>query len=544
MPTVIHYIILGFLFLLFGWCCRCEWKRAKKARLAWRLLALALILAGFVLLLFPPQRTVSAGGGAQAVLITEGADKDTLAKALQALPANTKSYSFWQYQYDNPPSIDTLHVFGYGLPVESWRSLKAPVLKWQPPALPAGIRYADWKRLLRLGDRLAVYGRYYNDLDEPVQVKLRWQGLTLDSLVVAANSDTLFQLHAGTYYAGEHMYRLEATAKNRQLAGEPVPVRVLAAEKIRILLLSDAPDFETSFLVKWLAAEGYPMAVSNRISSGQYSRSFVNREAFPMDRIGAAQLEKFDLLITDPLSFAARGAAFTQAVRKQVEQGSLGLLFQADSSLGAPSWYNKGIRLSLPVSKQGFRYRTISAYEGARLLQKDSSGARAVLLRAGQGYIVFNTRLNSLAWQLEGKTREYQQFWKQLLEAGAPELDLPAQQTTTAYPVAGELVTTITRSDSIKTGAFPGLEKKSAWLSTAGWQPGGWYLFNPGEWKTVRSMQTIERSRDFLRERKSQETEKKAATATSPNHQPLPRLWFLLLVFVPAIFLWVEKKLD
>lgn len=545
MPVITPYIILLLLCPLFGWFSWYEWKRPKKKRRMARLAALWLIFAGFMTLLFPPQvREVKPRGG-QGVLITDGADKKILREFFDSLPAGTPAYSYWQYRYEQPRNIDTLHVFGYGLPADDWRSLAAPVIRWHAPASPAGITYADWERQLRLGDRLQLYGHYHNNRNKPVMLKLVWQGIVQDSMAVPAGADTGFHVSAGTYYAGAHSYYLEAVSEDSLLAREPVPVQVLPAEKLRILLLADAPGFETSFLVNWLAKEGYPLAVRYQLSRLQFSQSFMNMEPFPLGQPGRTQLDKFDLLITDPLSFAAAGAAFQRTVKEQVEQGGLGILFQADSSLGAPSWHNRGIRLSLPVSAQGGRYRTITGFDGARVLQQDSSGVRAVLQRAGRGYIVFNTKLNSYGWQLEGNTRDYQRFWKQLLEAGARNAGEPLTAPAEPFPVAGEQVAIVHRPDTgtVVNTTFPWVQITAAWLSSPGWQPGGWYLFNPGEWKTARAVQTMEQSRVFLAQQTATGVNR-LAPADMQDHRFLHRAWWLLLFFLPAIFLWMEKKLD
>ncbi len=533
MPGTIHYIMLVILIPLFAWLCWREWKRTKKKRLLGRLLATLLIFISFILLLFPPQQKAGKNGTSrQAIIVTEGTDKDSLAHLLQSLPENSKAYTHWQYQYEQPAAIDTLHIIGYGLPLEDWRSLRTTNIQWHEPAVPAGIQAVDWKRLLRLGDVLTVFGHYRNHLNQPVILKLTWEALVQDSLLIPPNTDTVFQLQAGTYYAGTNLYQVETQTDHTTTSIEPIPVYVMPAEKLRILLLANAPGFETNFLVNWLAKEGYPLAVSNQISQAKWSKSFINMEPIPLEQIGVAQLEKFDLLIMDPLSFSTRNAGFQAAVKKQVEQGALGVLFQTDSSVGNPSWYNRRIRLSPPVSKQGLRFRTISNHAGARPLLTDSTGTRSALLRAGRGYIVFNTRLNSFSWQLEGKTPEYQRFWKQLLEAAAPPIAVPDTQALAYFPVAGESTRFAQPADS------------AAWLSTAGWQKGGWYVFNPNDWKTARAMQTIEQSRDYVQQRRGLKSDERPTGAAIQVTEPIQPWLILLLFFLPAIFLWVEKKLD
>lgn len=517
------------LLPLFGWLFYKEWTRPNTKRRVARLLANSAIAAAILLLLFPPKQNATASR--QALLLTEGADSDSIKALLGQLPDNSPVYSWLQWQYENPQDIDTLHVFGYGLSLADWKSAPLPTLQWHEPGTNGGIAYVDWTTTIRLGDPVHVQGQYRNKGDQPQQITLTWQGQRLDSLNIAANADTVFQLKGSSFHEGATIY---------QLNGEPVPVIVLPADKLKILVVTAAPSFENNFLVNWLAAAGYPIAVSSQVSKAQYASNFLNRDPIPLQQIGKKQLDAFDLVITDPEALKARGAAFQQALQQQVTQKGLGLLLQTDSTAGAPAWYNRNLRLSLPVSRQGQRFRTIEPAGALRPLWREPEGIRAAVQRHGQGFIVYNSLTSSFSWQLEGRKADYQRFWKTLLEAVSPE---QAQQQLTPndrFPLTYTAVT-LQKNDSTGTGKglLPWLSTATTWPSASGWQPGNWYVFNPDQWKSVRSRQTIGQTQDFIRQQQSRVTH-----APATQQIPLHKGWPLLLFFGGSIFLWVEKKLD
>ena len=232
-------------------------------------------------MLYRPALPAAKKTGAKkvALLITEGAEKDSVRAFLKNYPGPVNSYSVLQYGYEKPAGIDELHVFGNGLLMSEWEQLPLSEIIFHPTSLPGGFTAINWSRKIKFGDRLIVQGSYNNTLKEPVTLLLLSHGSTLDSLVIPAGKQMDLELSGLPKNEGRNIFELFLLQKKDTIRKEILPVEVQPVEKPALLVLSSSPGFEQKFLVNWLAENQYPVAVRNRISKDKYSTAFMNLES-------------------------------------------------------------------------------------------------------------------------------------------------------------------------------------------------------------------------------------------------------------------------
>lgn len=548
MPVYLSYIAAALLLLFAGWLFWKEWIRPNKNRLGLRLLANFLAVIALLVLIFPIPITSTVPGsatGRHAVLLTEGTVREHLSTLLKKIPADSKIYSFAQYKYEQPEGIDTLHVLGYGLPIEDWEQLKGPVMEYHPAELSQGIVAVDWTRSLRLGKRFRVQGRFNNKSSAECRLGLFWQGLQQDSLVLPPGKESLFELSAPSFHDGNSLYELQYSLEGSKRT-ESLPVAVSPLGKLKLLVLSANPGFELNFLSSWLAAEGYSLAIRTKLSRDQSSKSFLNMEPIPLESVGKTQLEQFDLVITDEASLSM--GTLAAVLQQQMQQSGLGLVINTDTTLKSGTWYGKNFRLGSPVRRGTENIRPLLVREGGRSLLAEKEGTRVGITRLGAGSLVINTVYNSYVKKLQGNGKEYARFWTEILSAAASTEDQGSSQPLFPFPHPFEATQVLERADSVtdtesRSVLFPWMTLKSSWPEVPGWQEGDWYLFNPGDWKELRYAHKLTSSNAFI-----QQYINPAATGLKTGLKSEDKRlhigWPLLLFFLSAIFLWVEKKLD
>jgi hypothetical protein len=360
----------------------------------------------------------------------------------------------------------------------------------------------------------------------------------MGEVVDSVKAGTDFSLGVVPASLGRAVYSLIAVVGKDTVEREEVPVEVKTEATLKILLLAASPDFENSFLMKWLGEGGHSVASRTMVSRGKAQETFVNRESSVLTPLTASMLGGFDVVIADAAALPARGTAEWGVLHRQVEEKGLGLILSVDSS-GLDSMV---------------RRRT------SRVLVRDSAKRAVVgVMMEGAGKIVFSGDNTSYSKLLAGEKSAYAAYWSGLLKQVArrgdwldgwswePGLARVGEevglrlQTGTAMPQGMLGSTTVYMAQDRGLGFF---WRGKYWPEKAGWQmvcrPGGdtaWgYVWPKGAWKGVeemRQMGPVAASRSGVE-----------SGRMGKERVELPKGWFAGLFLLGAVFLWVERKMG
>jgi len=424
-----------------------------------------------------------------------------------------------------------------GLPVYYWGDKDAKL----PPATgalsvsaPSGVVAVDWRRNLERGDSLVVQGRWVGGTGKLLLMGL---GSVLDSAKVRDSGN--FSLGVVPAQVGRAVYRLAVVEGKDTVEWEDVPVEVRMGGPLRVLLLAAAPDFENSFLMKWLSGGGHAVASRTLVSRGKTQEAFVNREPVGLAALTPGLLAGFDLVIADVAALPTPGSAERAVLQRQMEEKGLGLLVKVDSA---------GLDSMVRVMKGRV----------SRVLERDSNGRVVLgsfLNRAGK--VVFTALNMSYSRLLAGDRVRYSAYWAKLLRAAArpveakdewsfsPDLSRVREEVSVRLQTAASFPQGMVGGDGEKDAAvylaqaagLPFEWRGRYWPGKEGWhwvsRPGGdtawWYVWPEGAWKKIERAPRLEEKKNLVVARERME---------------FPRAWFWGLFLLGTVFLWVERKMG
>lgn len=389
-----NYIVLGLCLALLAFLLWKEWRQppagSLRGRLAGRVVATVVAVTALACMALPLtyERARPVDWTGERVLLTEGYDVDSVREFLRGHPGmgvDTAGdgggvagggMAAGRELQGGGAVAGRWHVFGYGLTGEEWKMLRPAMLDWHPPGALTGIVSVDWPRKLNRGEQLLVQGRWAGGGS---RLLLMGMGSVLDSVRVGAagsgdSANRDFSLGAVPAQAGRAVYRLVALAGKDTIEREALPVEVIAGEPLKILLLASSPDFENSFLLNWLAADGHQVASRTIVSRGKVQESFVNREKLTLTPLTPALLDGFDLVIADASALPGRRTAEWAVLRREVEEKGLGLLVKVDSAGPGGVGIGGEGQVEVDPARDSLAGREIRDRPGLRALVRDSLG--------------------------------------------------------------------------------------------------------------------------------------------------------------------------
>jgi len=592
-----HYIVIGLSLVLLIFLVGKELARVNRARLLLRIAAVVLTVAALACLALPlyynrkPAVPPAAGEG---VLLTEGADPDSVRQFLQTAPAGTGTWS--RGGVGAVAQFSKLHVFGYGLKREEWKNMQGlPLLVFHPPLVKTGLLAVGWNGQMRPGNKLRIQGQIVHDGDNTVMLQLVGVGSLLDSMVIKQGGAN-FELHVVPPQSGRAVYHLLILSGSDTLEKESLPVEVLPAQNLKILFLAASPDFENRFLESFLASKGHGLAVRTAISKGRSDEAWLNMPRTSLDHLSAALLDKFDVVIADAAELQAIGPGETYILRRQVAEKGLGLIIKADSS-GAAAFYKDLFPMAGAKDSAGHPY--IKDRSGTQPLLRDSL-SRTLVSKGlyGSGKLVFTTLTSTYSRMLAGDQKEYAAFWSSVL--GTVSRDETAMSSWRFFPDrpgVDDPVRVLLQANEpgLSQGQMdesilyfnqhpilPFYREGRYWPERAGWQlargPQGdstwWYAWGAGDWKNLRREERRRETLQFIRE---QGTRRKMGTAGGKGEAAegktgagggkvegvgrtgemtmkesrgggaeralIAKGWFYIIFLICWVFLWVERKI-
>ncbi|UEG54416.1 hypothetical protein LLH06_05480 [Mucilaginibacter daejeonensis] len=588
--TIIVIVICIVAGILFTWQ---EVTRADRSRLAWRIIAVWVLVASLACIILPIYYTGSAYTPADhpAILLTTGFDKDSIPAGSRVFTTDRdiqKSHPkaiWWSSTAQASkadPAIAEIKVLGYGLDQYQLSQLGNVRVRYNAPPAPAGFTSASWPDQVRSGEPLELQGTYHNTQSKAVKLFLKSAGTGLDSVNVAPNQTLPFKLSTIPKGSGALVYHLLALSGSDTLSNDDVPFRIEPSRPLKVLMLNASPNFETRFLKDWLGKNGYAVASRALISKNKFSQEFVNVDKMDLQRLQGNVLQKFDVVIGDLSALKAFTPAEGSALRQQVTQKGLGVIIRADSSESAPSWLQTAFLVTSPSSKaelsvalslQGKTARTsklsitpsfITSRSNTQTLVTDAQKhTLSATTLAGAGKLVFTTLDHTYNWVLAGNERDHSALWSLLISKAVKNNNYTSRwNVNSPLTSVNDKAELTLRSSTPPTGIMingvkvsplqdPSLpfEWRTTYIpSNPGWQTvqwgndqhSEWYVHPKDQWKSLKDQHRSKQTLLFASKSLKNTVVTKQIQQTTKMR--VPEAWFYLIFLASCTFLWVERK--
>lgn len=573
-----------------------EYRRPNRRLLGLRLLASVLAVCSLAGMALPLsfKTTKPAGAGGPLIVLTEGATPDSVEKFLAN--RNLRIYTtdtgllkrFRHLRPELVPGTDHLaarhpgrawEIFGYGLDAYELKALSGTSYRFHPPQDPDGITSVYWPAQLDAGTALTVQGFYRNGGPRPVKLVLRAFGNSLDSAMIAAGGSA-FELTAMPKPMGKAVFSLVSISGTDTISADPVPVTIETPEPLRVLMLSEAPDFEYRFLKDWLAENGYGVTVRTRITGDKFDVRFTGPGPSEMERITPAALAGYDLVLAGHRELAALRRDELGALESAVERG-MGLVVRTDTAM-EKTFYARHFPVR-PVSRPeqaplfrlaGERKTEFRLDDPAVLQIRPAGGTRPHLTDTknhivvssrlfGRGYVLVSALQPTYPLVLQGRTAAYGALWSSILSSAAarkteplqrispllPRSGEPAELETSASPerlprisVSGTLLVpeqSMNLYDRWKTVYWP---EEPGWvpIQTEGAPPASFYVYPDNAWRTVRLTGRLNETRRHASPETGGPVHREEVRM---SEQPVPKTWLFAIFLISCGFLWHATKI-
>lgn len=585
------WVIIACLILLCC-CVYLEIKRPNKHWLAGRIFGNILLFTSLALMIIP---IFYQGKELQIkntlTLITNGANLDSLSKSKgdkyytdtslhQALKGKATYLPDLAYYLAKTPAINSLQVYGYGLPEQDLKKLDSIPLNFHPAPTPSGLIACNWNGNLKQEEVLRIQGSYQNNSAKAVLLKLAGFGTTLDSINIPANARQDFSLKHRIKQNGKAVLQLVGLAGKDTLTKELLPIQSSPKTPIKTFILTSFPSFEYKFLKNWLYGKQYPIAFRSRISKDKFSTDFLNRDSLSLAHITSSQLQKEDVLMIDQSEFDNISSTERQILMQTVGKG-LGLIVWVDD-LNVNGTLQKNIKqienlkddkvLQLSITEQQQHLSDLSTnlkwylstQKGQQTIINSRQGQTIALQELyGSGKIVYTTLQNSHQWLLNGHQEDYANYWTALINAVArkqnkaislkanhpfplinEKLRLNITLEDTNAPIVNYENERLTANQNL---LFPNDWEVQVWPEKPGWQTininkvdKDFYVFEKRSWKSIKLTQTLQKNLDYSIKTNTEVI--KTLKNEIISKKEISKWWFLIILILSASFLWFEKK--
>lgn len=419
--------------------------RARRDAPPWRRgLAVAgqAALAGLLwLVLVPPPQAGRAGA---LVVLTEGADVDTVAMAphdvrvsLPGAPPHDDAEPVPDLgtALRRHPAAAPVRVVGAGLPARDRDAAYGHPLEFLPAPLPGTLVALALPEAPTRGRRFDLHGTVAGHAGGSVEL-LDPAGMRLDR---ARLDDTgRFRLSGVAGPAGTADYRLQWRRSDAAEAeGLSLPLQIDAGAPLRVLVVSGGASPELKFLRRWALDAGLALASQIRLGGGMV----LGDDRAPLT---AARLSELDLLVIDERAWRTLGAGGQATVREAVQAG-LGLLLRlsadpteserraladwgfsvapadlprgvrlpgtAEADAGTPGIDDAGVRATDTAPLLSRRPLQLSAADGHPLLTGDQGEVLALWRAEGRGRVALWTLSDSFRLALAGRGVAHASLW-------------------------------------------------------------------------------------------------------------------------------------
>ena len=578
-------------------------RRQDRRRLKLRVLATAVSVLALLLLVLQPQWRTELKI-TEAILVTPGTDASQFRNFLNSNIRVSRVFSLDKnadfreaiavpdlaFIIRNYPEIRMMHILGHGLHDYEWQEAKGVAVQFHRSLPEAGIQNIWWKRLVHLGEQVHVQGKLTRG---DGRLMLMGPAGEVDSTQINDQENFSFNFQFTPPDTGLFLYNLIFKTKDGHLVfDEQIDLLTVPISNMKILILENAPRFETKYLKNWLAEQKHSVVIRTKISRGRFRFEFLNHSKMPLNRLTSNLLKDFDLIIIDGKSLQSLTNAERNLIKSGITDDGLGALIVADEIVlngGDNTFSDRSFFLNFSFEKfPDLEYRTVKLtmanFDGITIeataepfaikedvglkpVIKDNTGQiLAGVSHRSKGLIGTSLIRNSYKWVLAGESQYHAVYWSRIINELAKEdsselwqirpgpvfVDQPIDLqlvTSSTYP-AGMMktesgVTDIIylQQDRINPRQWSGIywPKHEGWyrVSTQRGNPLWFYAQKPDQWKSWQQNQKISATEQFAALSAMKED---SFAEITPQFQPISLLWFFLLFLAGNAFLWLERK--
>lgn len=612
-PRQILGLILAAAMLLAG-LLALVYRRPQRRHLAARIVITIIAVMALLLMALQP-RWSGRARSQNGLLLTPGAPMDQ-AKALQAT-LNAQSFllatadtSAWAssladfkvipdaaYLKRHHAGIDTLHVVGHGLADYDWEALAGINIIHHAAPLAAGIKQMHWQRNLVAGQRLHIRGVLVSSQSEKGRFYVSGPGGVIDSLEIDSSRETPFQFSLAPRDTGRFLYEMYFNAPaGKAMWREEFEVVVTPPPTLHILVIEASPNFETAYLMRWLAKQKNAVACRTTISRERHRFAFLNHAKVDLLRLNPSLLKRYDLLLIDGRALRDLSASERASLREAIAQNGLGVLLMPDEivlnreqqnfsghefflnfklaafpdleeRLVKPRWPSGGddATTALPAEPFEIAYN----WNLKPLIKDEHDRILAAAHQRGKGRIALQLVRDSYRWILTGASEQYAAYWSHVLAEISRSLsdekwDLPKTKplivdqplqvrlaTESSFPVGiiatenGETDSLYLRQDASEATHWWGTywPRESGWhkIATLDGATQWFYVYEKNAWQTWQEAEKIAATERYVwrQENRVKQSEESTQTQTAA----IPLLIFFLMFLGSCAYLWLERKL-
>ncbi|WP_424000980.1 hypothetical protein [Maribacter sp. IgM3_T14_3] len=564
-------ILLGGLvvFNIYVWK---EWQSKQRGRFVINSIVALITILALGILILEPTKEVEINDS-QALVLTDNFNtvvKDSLLnhyKGIKVLDYNpVKSI---RKELD---SLTNVIVLGDGIDPYDFYLFDSIPTTYIPNAEPIGVTRLNYREQLVLGGELKVSGSYSNPIEKSFLVLQDSRSNGLDSIQFTENKNVDFNLTTRPKVAGAYVYQLAIKdSASVVLETNPIPIKVLNKEPLRVLILNTFPTFETKYLKNFLAESGHEVIGRSQLTKGKYKFEYFNTPAQPVYQFTDVVLQNFDIVITDSETYISLGKSVKSRFEKSIAEHGLGLFIQPSDFLfntRSSDAYFKFERdrvntVKLPIyaaETEKYPYQ----FDEQLLVEPIHFGGvsnLAAYRQMGNGKIATTSLLNSYQLLLNGKSEVYHGVWTAILDKIAkkkgqavswesntktPRIDEPFNcEVRTNLEEFG-----IINEDSISVSLVQNALLPSHYSGTVYPKKTGWntlqvendstdisyYVFEKNDWKALTSTTNIAANKKQF----ANETQKSRTVFVD---RPVSQLLFYILFLLGVGWLWLSPKL-
>ena len=590
------YIAILVCLILLAFSLFKEITRTDKSRLVWRILATAIAIACFALLIVPIKYETRLQQNAnEIVLLTNGTNPDSISKIkgkkyilssantaelknIKAIPVADLSYFL-----KANPTFHKLNVYGYGLTESELNDASGHEITFHPSAKSTGIIWVNWQGKLKATSDFRVQGTYQNPGNKSVKLLLKGLGSSIDSIIIKPQSTLPFSFKNKPKQIGKAVYQLISLQGNDTISKEPVPFLVEEQTPLKVLILASFPDFEYKFLKKWLFDNQYPLAFRSQISKNKYSSDFLNMDSLSLKRINSAALKRFDVLIIDEEELASISAEERSSIDQAVNNG-MGLFIRISNAKSATPLSGRFSRyetpapkektLSLSIKDEDFKLTKLPLEQTLFLkasatdqpLITDNTNKILVNSRInGSGKIIISSLSATYNWLLSGNQRDYASYWASLLsKTTRKKAEIQTVEIMPQFPLVNQKVrfiadfkeggkTPTIMINDIRLSPRQNIELPFQWDAVSWPQNEGWnnlyinqinqsfYVYKKEDWQLLQNQAKTVLMQQFIKN--NSRTDDKLAIKDQIIQNEISKWWFFAGFLLAASFLWYESRL-
>ncbi len=566
LPVLVVAIVLLLIFL---WK---EWATKTQNSFYLRLLMLMIAIVSLACIALKPTMTIETEAS-QLVILTEGYSESTLDSMKRVNPllklvdyAPSKPL----IDIDNKPT--SVVVLGNGLETYDLYQLQNYNTQFIAGDSINGITKLLTSRNNIVGSDIVIKGSY----EAPEKGKRLYlespDGSLLDSIIFKNNSTTKFSLSTQAKTPGLFTFNLlEKDSVSGTTHRDTLAIEIIPQKALRILMLNSFPTFESKYLKNFLAENGHELVVRNQLSKARYKYEYFNTNSGKNVQITAKNLSKIDIVILDYQSLTWLSGNQQRILENAINEEGLGLFIQPE-----PAYFNTSNRFNpFKFKRDNVTSTTIDrldkiSFDKWPFYMENEPLTEAIHQNKGRilsgyqrlqlGRVATTTVNNSYFLILNGNTRQYKQYWSDILnnvskqQHKSHEWETVSRHVTVNEPFDFILrtfdehpqVTSTEGSIPLQQNVnIPTTWKGRTYPTKTGWnqlklrsdslEVYNYFVSSRDNFKALKATRNLLENQQFFNKVKTSDN--------IEQEKPINLLWFYIAFLIAMITLWISPKL-